>query len=265
MFGLGWQGRFGFVLSGNRLAYLYGRGVAANVAYELFAQGVLNHAGMHALDEFTGGEFSKGPAEGGFAGQCKAQIKAAQAAKFAVRLQAIYQRSGGLQVQHRFGQEGAGQGAPVYLGLACAEPLGVASVTVDGQLDLRELEGSNDLFEFGRQASVVLFNQSDKFALQSSKSLDSDGTQGSIGKTPSPHGRAPSSDFDTLIFQPFRRCPHLFLPQAAVNSTGLGDSASPSYMNKILLTEQYWVRSPTLPAAFDEYEMCRFSMGNGSQ
>ena len=37
-----------------------------------------------------------------------------------------------------------------------------------------------------------------------------------------------SSDFDTLIFLPFGRCPHLFLPQAAVNSTGLLNSASPS-------------------------------------
>jgi hypothetical protein len=37
-----------------------------------------------------------------------------------------------------------------------------------------------------------------------------------------------ASDFDTLIFQPFRRCPHLFSLQAAVNSAGLLNSASPS-------------------------------------
>ncbi|MFZ3161666.1 MAG: hypothetical protein WA134_16155, partial [Rhodoferax sp.] len=61
-----------------------------------------------------------------------------------------------------------------------------------------------------------------EFTLQGGKSLDSYGTQSSI------HGRASSSDFDTLIFLPFGRCPHLFLPQAAVNSTGLLNSASPS-------------------------------------
>ncbi|MFZ2123949.1 MAG: hypothetical protein WA012_10420, partial [Rhodoferax sp.] len=51
------------------------------------------------------------------------------------------------------------------------------------------------------------------------------------------HGRASSSDFDTLIFQPFGRCPHLFLPQAAVNSTGLLNSASPSTVRIVWLVQ----------------------------
>jgi hypothetical protein len=56
---------------------------------------------------------------------------------------------------------------------------------------------------------------SDEFALQGKKSLIAHATQGSIGKTPSPHGRASSSDFDTLIFQPFRRCPLLFFASSS--------------------------------------------------
>jgi hypothetical protein len=76
------------------------------------------------------------------------------------------------------------------------------------------------------EARVVLLHQSDEFTLQGRKSLDRNWTQGSI------HGRASSSCFDTLIFQPFGRCPHLFLPQAAVNPTDLSNSASPSKISK---------------------------------
>ena len=53
---LDWAGDFRVVLFGNRLARLNGRSVPADVAYELFDQGVLNHLGMHALHQFTGGE-----------------------------------------------------------------------------------------------------------------------------------------------------------------------------------------------------------------
>ena len=60
------------------------------------AQSVLNHAGMYALDQLTAGKLLKGTAERGLTGHCKAQIKTAQAAQFAVRLQAIDQSSGGL-------------------------------------------------------------------------------------------------------------------------------------------------------------------------
>ncbi len=52
---------------------------------------------------------------------------------------------------------------------------------------LRELEGTNDLFEIGREPRVVLFYQPDEFSLQARKFLDGNGTQGSI------HGRASSS------------------------------------------------------------------------
>jgi len=156
------------------------------VPYELPAQGVLDHARMHALDQFTGGKFFKGAAECGFAWQRKTQIKAAQSAQFAVRLQAIHQRPGGLQVQHRLGQECTGQRAAIRLGLPHATPLCVAPITVDRQLDLGELEGPDDLFELGREARVVLLHQSDEFSLQGRKSLDGHGTQGSI------HGRASS-------------------------------------------------------------------------
>ena len=87
---------FGWVFFSNRLVRLYRSGVAADVANELFAQGVLDHACMHALKQFSGRELLKGAAKGGLTWQCKTQIKAAQAAQFAVRLQAIDQSSGGL-------------------------------------------------------------------------------------------------------------------------------------------------------------------------
>ena len=135
--------------------------------------------------------------------ECKAQIKAAQAAQFAVGLQSIHQRSGGLQVQFRFGQERTRQGTAVRLGLPHAAPLCLASVAVDRQLDMGELKSTDDLLEFWVQTAVILLHQSDEFALQGAKSLDCHGTQGTI------HGRAPSSDFDTLIFPRFGRCPQL--------------------------------------------------------
>jgi hypothetical protein len=87
----------------NGLSRLYRRGVTADVSNELIAQGILDHACMHTLDQFVGGEFTKGTAESGLTWQCMAQINAAQSAQFAVGLQAIYQRSGGLQVQYRLG------------------------------------------------------------------------------------------------------------------------------------------------------------------
>ena len=102
VFGQGF-GHFGLVLFGNGLARLYRRGVTADVPYELLAQGVLDHACMHTLHQLATGKLFKGATERGFAWQRKAQIKAAQSAQFAVGLQAIYQRSRGLQVQHRLG------------------------------------------------------------------------------------------------------------------------------------------------------------------
>ena len=73
------------------------------MADELIAQGVLDHARVHALHQLTAGKLFKGATEGGLTGQRKTQIKAAQSAQFAVGLQAIYQRPGGLQVQYRLG------------------------------------------------------------------------------------------------------------------------------------------------------------------
>ena len=64
LFELGW-GHFSLVLFGNRLACLYGRGVPADVPYELFAQGVLDHACMHTLHQLATGKLIKDPAEGG--------------------------------------------------------------------------------------------------------------------------------------------------------------------------------------------------------
>jgi hypothetical protein len=104
-----------------------------------------------------------------------------------IPLLTIYQRSRGLQVQYRLGQECTGQRAAIRLGLPHATTLCVAPITVDRQLDLRELEGANDLFEFGRESRVVKLHQSYEFTLQGRKSLDGNGTQGSI------HGRASSS------------------------------------------------------------------------
>ena len=91
VFRLDWhQGHLHLVLLCDGLARLYRRGVTADVPYELMAQGVLNHAGMHTLHQLLPGKRFKGAAEGGLAGQCKTQIKAAQSAQFAVSLQAIY-------------------------------------------------------------------------------------------------------------------------------------------------------------------------------
>src|ERR1035437_9564447 len=133
-----WHLRFGFacvlfslVFFSNRLACLYGRGVAADVPAELIAQGILDHAGMHALNEFTGGKLFKGTTEGGLTGQRKTQIKAAQSAQFAVSLQAIHQRARTLQVQYRLGQECTGQRATISLGLPHATTLCVAPISVD--------------------------------------------------------------------------------------------------------------------------------------
>ena len=51
----------------NGLACLYGCRVTADVADELIAQGVFNHAGMHTLDQLTTSKLIKSAAEGGFA------------------------------------------------------------------------------------------------------------------------------------------------------------------------------------------------------
>ena len=118
-------------------------------------------------------------------------------------MQAIYQRTRGLQVQCRLGQKCTGQGTAISLGLSNATPLCVAPISVDCQLDMREFKSSDDLFELWGEALVIKLYQTNEFALQSDKSLSGNWTQGSI------HRRAPSSDFDTLIFQPFRRCPQL--------------------------------------------------------
>ena len=58
---------------------------------ELLSQDVFDHACMHALHQHTTGKLFKGTTEGGLAGQCKTQIKAAQSTQFAVSLQTIYQ------------------------------------------------------------------------------------------------------------------------------------------------------------------------------
>lgn len=72
---------------------------------------------------------------------------AANSAQLAVGLQAIHQRARGFQVQYRLGQECTGQRTGICLGLPHATTLCVAPITLDRQLDLRELEGANDLFE----------------------------------------------------------------------------------------------------------------------
>ena len=102
VFELGW-GHFSLVLFGNGFTRLYGRGVPADVTDELLAQGVFDHARMHALHQLAGGKLGKRPAEGGLAWHGKTQIEAAQPAQFAVGLQTLYQRSGGQQTQYRFG------------------------------------------------------------------------------------------------------------------------------------------------------------------
>ena len=63
---------------------LSGRGVPADVAYELFAQGDLNHARVHTLHQLAAGKLIKGPAEGGITWPCITQIESAQAAQLAV-------------------------------------------------------------------------------------------------------------------------------------------------------------------------------------
>jgi hypothetical protein len=105
-------------------------------------------------------------------------------AQFAVSLQAIHQRTRGLQVQDCFGKNCTGQRTAICLGLHYTTALCIAPITVDRQLYLHELKGPNDLFKLGGQAPVVLLNQPDAFALQCAKSLYGNGTQGSI------HGRA---------------------------------------------------------------------------
>src|SRR5690606_12638860 len=63
VFGLGFD-HLHLVLFCNGLARLYRRGVTADVPDELIAQGVLDHACMHALDQFTGGKLFKRATEG---------------------------------------------------------------------------------------------------------------------------------------------------------------------------------------------------------
>ena len=152
----------------SRASILYGRGVATDVANGLLSQCVFDHARMHTLHQFAAGELFKGTTEGGLAGQCKTQIKAAQSKQFAVSLQMIYQR------------------AAIHLRLAYPTALCVAPITVDRQLYLRELEDANDLFELCTESRLVLLHQPYEFALQGRKSLDGDGTQGSR------HGRTSS-------------------------------------------------------------------------
>ena len=89
VFRLGWR-YFSLVFFRNGFARLYGRGVATDMPDELIAQGVLDHAGMHALQQLTAGKRVKGAAECRLAWQRKTQIKAAQATQLAVGLQAIH-------------------------------------------------------------------------------------------------------------------------------------------------------------------------------
>ena len=57
------------------------------------------------------------------------------------------------------------QGEMTRLGLPHAAPLCVAAITIDGHLDLDEIEGANDLFELWGQSRVVLLLQSDEFRM----------------------------------------------------------------------------------------------------
>ena len=104
---------------------------------------------MHSLQQLTGGKLRKGATECGLAGQRMAQIKTAQSAQLAVCLQAIDQRPSGLQIQYRLGKKCTSQRAAILLWAPHATTLCIAPITVDRQLDLRELESANDLFELG--------------------------------------------------------------------------------------------------------------------
>jgi hypothetical protein len=77
-----------------------------------------DHALVYALGQLVVCKLGKCTAEGGFAGQALAQVKAAQAAQLGVALQALYQCLGGDEVEHRLGQKGTRQGAAICLGLA---------------------------------------------------------------------------------------------------------------------------------------------------
>ena len=95
-------------------------------------------------------------------------------------LQTFYQSARGQQALYCLSQESAGQRAAIRFGLPHATTLCQASITVNRQLDLRELEGANDVFDFGRESRVVKPHQLYEFTLQGDKSLDGNRTQGSI-------------------------------------------------------------------------------------
>ena len=95
-------------------------------------------------------------------------------------LQTSYQRARGQQALYRLSQESAGQRAAIRFGLPHATTLCPASITVNRQLDLRELEGTNDVFELGRESRVVKPHQFYEFTWGGDKSLDRNRTQGSI-------------------------------------------------------------------------------------
>jgi hypothetical protein len=68
-----------------------------------------------------------------------------------------------------------------------------------------------------------LFEQCDELALSRRKAFSSYDTFGIIFM-----GEQQDHDFDVLSLPPFGRYPLLLLPNAAANSAGLGNSASPS-------------------------------------
>lgn len=149
----GLSGRFGVAFAG-----FNGGGIAGDVADEALLLGLADERFVDKLGEFHEGELGEGPGEGGFMRYVVGLLPAADAAQWRVAGQSVEELAGERKSVDGFGDEGVGDGQPVFGG--ASDPASAGG----------DEAGQGDHFEGGDQAFGG-WGEDSEFILEEGKEL----------------------------------------------------------------------------------------------